>query len=116
MFLGRPEFHRMVLFRGWGVSENAAFLGRDWHFTVNLKIMTRCGKAQDGAISRAAELQRIRRFSVDWHFTVDLQIRGCGKWQDAANGTIGVISRSVISENAAFERTGCYFTINLQTT
>ena len=71
-------------FTGWGVSEDAAFLSRDWHFTVNLKIITGCGKAQDGVISRVAELQRIRRFSVDWHFTVDLQIKGCGKEQDGA--------------------------------
>ena len=57
------------------------------------------------------------------HFTVDLQIRGCGKWQDAANDTIGVISRSSYKRmrrlrgsgmNAAFARTGCHFTINLQ--
>jgi len=43
MFLGRPEFQKMGRFRGWGVSEDAAFLGQDWHFTVNLKIRG-CGK------------------------------------------------------------------------
>ena len=43
------------------------------------------------AKSKDATFQGIWRFSVDWHFTVDLQIGGCGKWQDSANLTIGVI-------------------------
>ena len=68
--------------RGSGVSEDTTFLNRlAFH---GLQIITGCGKAQDGVISRVAELQRIRRFSVDWHFTVDLQIKGCGKEQDGA--------------------------------
>ena len=68
--------------RGSGVSEDTTFLNRlAFH---GLQIITGCGKAQDGVISRVAEHQRIRRFSVDWHFTVDLQIKGCGKEQDGA--------------------------------
>ena len=94
MFLGRPEFHRMGRFWGWGVSEDAAFLGQDWHFTVNLKIRG-CGKWKDaanqaiGIISRSIcktedpAFQRIRRFSIDWHFTV------CKSSQDAAKHRMG---------------------------
>ena len=38
------------------------------------------------------------------------QMAGCGKWHDRGHFTV------IISENAAFERTGCHFTINLQIT
>ena len=34
-FLGPPKFQRMGRFRGRGVSVDAAFLSRDWHFTIN---------------------------------------------------------------------------------
>ena len=78
----RHHFTVDLQIRGSGVSEDTTFLNRlAFH---GLQIITGCGKAQDGVISRVAELQRIRRFSVDWHFTVDLQIKGCGKEQDGA--------------------------------
>ena len=78
----RHHFVVDLQIRGSGVSEDTTFLNRlAFH---GLQIITGCGKAQDGVISRVAELQRIRRFSIDWHFTVDLQIKGCGKEQDGA--------------------------------
>ena len=63
--------------------------------------------------------QRMRRFRG---FGVSRLIgisRSICKSEDAANGRIRQISRSassIIWENAAFERIGCHFTVNLQIT
>ena len=82
MFLGRPEFHRMGRFRGRGVSEDAAFLSRDWHFTV------------DAAKHRIGPFQEWPSF------------RGCGVSQSI------VISRSICkSKDAAKQRVGPFIFI-----
>ena len=64
------------------------------------------------AKSKDSGFQGIWRFSVDWHFTVDLQIGGCGKCQDSANVTIGVIDH--MRQWCVWEDR--HFKINLQIT
>ena len=107
----------MGRFRRWGVPEDAAFLGQDWHFTVDLQIRG-CGKWQDAAnhttghhftvdlqIKGCSKSKDAANHTIGRHFTVDLQIKGFGKSKDLANQTIGVISWSIYkSEYTAFQR------------